>query len=160
MNVSIVERPELRAAVLKVECDGSQVRQAWRQLEGLMEGKSARLNEDYGHVFIPEWQWPTGVKTLWVGVEVPSYDDMPEELERLIIPARTFATLTIKGDRKQMDAAYRFLNEWFQTEKYERDMSDGAFGFEANRLKPINPFHIAADVIDFFDFDIYAPIKL
>ncbi|WP_156043112.1 hypothetical protein [Paenibacillus sp. UNC451MF] len=56
MKVSLVERLELKAAVLKVDRNGSQVRQAWMRVEGMMEGKTSRLSGDYGHVFIPEWQ--------------------------------------------------------------------------------------------------------
>jgi hypothetical protein len=48
---------------------------------------------------------------------------------------------------------------WFEQGPYERDVRDGSFGYEMNRLQPVNPFEIPADDIDYFDDDIYAPIK-
>lgn len=80
-------------------------------------------------------------------------------METITIPGRKFAKITVKGNRERLDETYAFLTDWFRTEGYERDMNEGSYGYEANRLKPINPFLVPADEIDEFDFDIYAPIK-
>ncbi|ULL18043.1 AraC family transcriptional regulator [Paenibacillus sp. H1-7] len=159
MEVSIIELPQLKAVVNKVERNGTIVREAWKRVEAFMDGHAGRANEDYGLVFIPEWQWADGVKQLWVGLQVNDFPELTSDMEELTLPARTYAKLTVCGDRGHMDAAYRYLWDWFKNEGVERDCSEGSYGFEANRLKPVNPFHIPADVIDHFEFDIYAPIK-
>lgn len=132
---------------------------AWQRLQELLKGHPAVCNDEYGHVIVPEWQWPTEVTTLWTGVEVSSFDDLPDGLETIAIPGRRFAKISVKGNRERLDETYAYLSDWFRTEGYERDKNEGSYGYEANRLKPTNPFLVPADEIDDFDFDIYAPIQ-
>jgi predicted transcriptional regulator YdeE len=159
MQVSIVEKPSMKVAAIRSECSGKAVRKAWQSVQELLKGHSAVCNDEFGHVIIPEWQWQTTVTMLWTGVEVSSFDDLPDGLETMTIPGRKYARITVIGNRERLDATYAYLTEWFRTEGYERDMNEGSYGFEANRLKPNNPFLAPADEIDEFDFDIYAPIK-
>lgn len=51
------------------------------------------------------------------------------------------------------------MNEWFENNDYERDYSPSVYSFEANSLELVNPFDIPADQINYFDFEIFAPIK-
>ena len=156
MKVTIKERDEFKAVVLKAKMGGQDVRRAWKE----MQSKDFKwINHELGYVFIPEWQWSTGVKDLWVGVEVNSFTQEHEEFEQFSLPKRKYATIKVKGDRKQLDQTYLYLDEWFKESEYERDYSQGSYGFEANQLNPINPFDIPADEINYFDFEIYAPIK-
>ncbi|MCA0756847.1 effector binding domain-containing protein [Paenibacillus sp. N4] len=159
MKVEIVVRPEMKAAVLRVPRDGSRVRQAWKEVEELLSGHPAVDDGENGFVFIPEWQWATEVTTLWVGMKVNTFESLPEGLETIEIPAKRFAKVTVRGDRSRMDETYGNLFDWFSNGPYERDVSEGSYGYEMNRLRPVNPFDIPADEIDYFDFDIYAPIK-
>ncbi|WP_409340836.1 GyrI-like domain-containing protein [Paenibacillus sp. MBLB4367] len=159
MNVTIVHKPEVRAVVLRTNQNGRDVRQAWKEIQELLSERQAELDGEHGYVFVPEWQWATGVHTLWVGTQIGSFEELPEGIETLTLPAKKYAKITVRGDRGEMDAVYRHLDEWFKNGEHERDMAEGSYSFEANRLHPVNPFLIPADVIDFFDFDIYAPIK-
>lgn len=159
MNVEIVERPEMKAAVLRIPRDGHLVRDAWKKVSALLNGHPAVADRDHGYVFIPEWQWATEVTTLWVGMAVHHFDALPDGLETVTIPAKRFAKLTVRGDRSHMEESYRFLFDWFGKGPYERDVREGSYGYEANRLYPVNPFEISADAINSFDYDIYVPIK-
>lgn len=159
MKVEIVERPEMRAAVLQIPRDGNRVRQAWKEVAGLLDDHPVVADRQNGFVFIPEWQWATEVTTLWVGMEVSSFESLPDGLGRVTIPQKRFAKISVKGNRDVMNATYGFLFDWFHTGPYERDVTEGSLGYERNSLHPINPFEIAADEIDYFDFDIFAPIK-
>lgn len=158
-EIVVVERPEMKAIVLRTVQSRRDVRQAWREIENTVADHPDRLNADEGLVFIPEWQWATRVETLWVGVEVHSLDRVPEGLETITIPARRYAKTTMRGDEAEMHRTYDAVWKWFEREGLERDVTEGSFGFEANRLSPVNPFHIPAEEIKFFDYDIYAPIK-
>ncbi|MCI3921259.1 VOC family protein [Paenibacillus sp. TRM 82003] len=158
MKVDIVERPELKAAVLEIPRNGSRVREAWKEVAALLEGHPAVADREHGYVFIPEWQWATEVTTLWVGMAVHKFEGLPEGLQRVTIPAKRFAKTTVQGDRSHMTDIYGKLFEWFRDGPYERDVALGSLGYEANRLFPTNPFDIPADEIDAFDYDIYAPI--
>lgn len=159
MRVSIIEKPSLKAVVIRTIRNGSKVREAWQTIQKLMKNNPSVSNDEYGLVLIPEWQWPTEVTTLWTGIEVSDFDRIPDGLETITIPARRFACITVKGDRAHMEETYAYLWEWFKSEGYKRDLNEGSYGYEANRLKPVNPFHIPANEIDWFDYDIYAPIK-
>lgn len=158
MNVEIVERPAIKAAVLRVPRDGKLVREAWAKVTAWLDGHPAVAERQHGYVFIPEWQWATEVTTLWVGMAVHHFGGLPAELEAITIPAKRFAKMTVQGDRTRMEAAYDALFRWFAEGTYARDTREGSFGFEMNRLNPMNPFDIPADEIDSFDFDIFAPI--
>ncbi|WP_435925589.1 effector binding domain-containing protein [Paenibacillus sp. DYY-L-2] len=159
MNVEIVERPEIKAAVLRIPRDGSLVREAWAKVAERLDGHPAVADKEHGYVFIPEWQWATEVTELWVGMLVEQFEGLPEELETLTIPAKKFAKLTVRGERKHMEDAYGYLFGWFEQGPFQRDVGHGSFGFEMNRLAPVNPFEIPADKIDFFDYDIFAPLE-
>lgn len=159
MNISLVSRPEMLIAVRQAACNGHDVRRAWKEVEALAGNHRNRLNPNYGHVLIPEWQWAEGVQTLWVGVEMECEEDLPEGLEMMSIPARYYAKATVKGDRIHMERMHVALHAWLERQGYERDDSEGAYRFEANRLEPINPFELDADQIKIFDYDIYTPIK-
>jgi len=157
--VEIVTRPEWKAAAIRVPRDGARVREAWKELESRLGGHPAVREREFGYVFIPEWQWATEVTTLWVGVAVESFEGLPSGLETLTIPARQYAATRVLGDAAMMHEAYAGLAEWFRNGPYERDVDEGTLGYERNALTPVNPFHIPANVIDTFDYEIYAPIK-
>jgi len=159
MEIKIVQRSELKALTIKVACNGHEVRKGWHALQKKLDGQTVK-DLSHGYVFVPEWQWKTGVNELWVGVELESYKHIPEGTVQLILPARTYACVTVKGDRKTMYATYDDLNQWIRDNGYERDTSEGSYSIEANPLTPVNPFDIPADVIEQFDFVIYAPIKM
>jgi predicted transcriptional regulator YdeE len=159
MNVEIVERPEMKAVVVRIPRDGKRVREAWKEISALLDGHPAVADRENGFVFIPEWQWATEVTDLWVGLPVKRFENLPTQLEMITIPAKRFAMVKVKGDRLHVDAMYSGLFEWFTQSEYERDVQVGSFGYEMNSLHPVNPFEIPADVIDHFDFEIYAPIK-
>lgn len=159
-EIVVIERPEMKAIVLRTIANQRDVRQAWKEIENVVGDHPDKLNPYEGLVFIPEWQWAKNVETLWVGVEVSSLNHVPVGFETITIPSRKYAKTTVRGDRAQMDRTYDSLWKWFEREGYERDMTEGSYGYETNRLSPVNPFHVPAEVINHFDFDIYAPIKL
>ncbi|WP_123041876.1 GyrI-like domain-containing protein [Cohnella candidum] len=159
MSVEIVERPTLLAAVIQVPRDGAKVREAWKQVEVLLADHPAVADRENGLVFIPEWQWKTGVETLWVGVEIRDAEGLPQGLQTVSLPARTYARIRVRGDKQRMWETYEELSAWFRSGPYERDTEEGSLGFESNPLHPVNPFDIPADEINDFHFDIYAPIK-
>lgn len=158
MYVDIIEMPELKAAVLEIPRDGGEVRKAWKKVSELLGGHSAVQDPDNGYVFIPEWQWATEVTTLWVGMLVSGFEGLPDGLAQVTIPAKRFARLRVKGDRKQMEQCYGYLFEWFDKSPHRRDVREGSLGFEKNALHPVNPFDIPADEINEFDFYIHAPL--
>lgn len=158
MNVEIVERPEIMAAVIRIPRNGQLVREAWAQAATWLQDNQAVADREHGYVFIPEWQWATEVTTLWVGVPVNHTEGLPAGLVTIKLPARRYAKLTVQGDRAHMEEAYSHLFDWFEQGPFVRDTQEGSYGFETNRLHPVNPFDIPADEINAFDYDIYAPI--
>ncbi|SFJ48879.1 Predicted transcriptional regulator YdeE, contains AraC-type DNA-binding domain [Paenibacillus sp. UNC496MF] len=159
MRVRIVERPAMHAAVIRSELGGEGTRRAWRGVQELLNGHPAVANAEYGLVFIPEWQWADGVRELWTGVEITDPGVLPDGVETISIPPRKYAKLTIRGNSGAMEDGYAFLAKWFERTGIARDTDEGSFGFEANRLKPVDPFAISRSEIAWFDYDIYAPIK-
>ncbi|XEC97703.1 effector binding domain-containing protein [Paenibacillus tarimensis] len=161
MEVTIVTKPAIKALVLKTLMSKRDVRAAWKEVQQFVQDKNIDwVNRDLGYVFVPEWQWASRVEDLWVGVEVKSFQpEARDEFELMTIPERQYARIRVYGDKEQMDRTYNYLGDWFDGSKYERDYSHESFSFEANRLHPINPFEIPADEINFFDFEIFAPIK-
>ena len=59
----------------------------------------------------------TSTQDFYVGVPV---DNVPEDLDSLIIPRQTWAVFTIKGEWEAVDEAWtRIYTEWFPSSKYE-----------------------------------------
>ncbi|MBB6732380.1 effector binding domain-containing protein [Cohnella zeiphila] len=156
--VEEVELPEWKAAVIRSECNGYGTREAWAKIREQLSGSPVYENAEEGFVFVPEWQWRTAVRELWTGVKVDSFDGLPDGVERWTVPGGRYARVTVRGGRDRIDAAYGILDDWFAVTGHIRNTEEGSFGFDANRLKPIHPFDVPADEIDWFDYDIYVPI--
>ncbi|WP_028545321.1 GyrI-like domain-containing protein [Paenibacillus taiwanensis] len=160
MEPIIVERQELKLIVLHAEQSGVDVRRAWSEIQQQLEIHEVNwVNRSMGYVIVPEWQWASGVKELWVGVETHSFEHIPERLDTKIIPAGMYMKVRCTGDRNHMMSIYASIDRWIREHEYERLSGHGSYSVEANRLQPVNPFHIPADVIEQFDYDIYVPVK-
>lgn len=159
-EVAVITKPEMKAIALRTNQNGRGVRSAWKEVQQIIQNHNITwTNYDIGYVFVPEWQWSTTVIDLWVGVEVESFPSEDVGFERFTFPQRKYATIKVAGDRQQMEKSYQFLDRWFKESGYERDYSKETYSLEANKLRPINPFDIPADQINYFDYVIYAPIK-
>lgn len=161
MFVTRVERAQFSLLVVKVACSGEAVRQGWKELYQRLDPDSMqRLTAaSYGYVLVPEWQWESGVRDLWVGIKAWPEMTAPEGTAVIDIPERQYAKIRVHGDRRKMEEAYEELNRWFMQSELERDTSISSYSIEANALFPVNPFDIPAHVISYFQYDIYAPIK-
>lgn len=157
MEVYVLERAEMKTIAIKVGDGGAEVRKGWHLLQKKLEGRSWN-NRNIGYVFIPEWQWASGVKELYVGVELDT-DMVPRGAEKFVVPTKLYATIKVHGDKKHMEESYAFLNEWIKANGYEKDISKGSYSVEANPLKPVNPFDIPADEVKEYEYTIYAPVK-
>jgi predicted transcriptional regulator YdeE len=160
MDVAVITKPAMKVIALKTLRNGRDVRSAWKEGQEIIKERNFEwINREIGYVLVPEWQWSTSVEDLWVGVEVEDFISEHEGFDQFKLPERKYAAIKVAGDRGQMEKTYRYLDKWFKENGYERDYSQGVYSIEANKLKPINPFDIPADEINYFDFEIYAPIR-
>jgi predicted transcriptional regulator YdeE len=168
MEASVVAKEKLLLAVLKTEGSvadyglGKDVRRAWKELQHKLEHSSSLLsNSSIGYVVYPQWNTGATDEThsLWVGVQVNSFEGLPEGVEQLAIPGRRYAAAACTGDSQHMFNLYGELRDWAGSNGYVLDTDEGAWTVEANRLQPVNPFEIPADQINAFDFDILYAIK-
>lgn len=80
-----------------------------------------RVNADHLGIFVdpPNYDYRTD-KFKWIaGVEVSSFNDIPEGMESITIPANTYACTTYRGTRDQAYLTYDFLYQWVEESEYE-----------------------------------------
>ncbi|WP_245805905.1 GyrI-like domain-containing protein [Bacillus alkalicellulosilyticus] len=137
------------------------MRSAWEKLQNIIERENiVTINKHIGYVIRPSWSQITDNRfDLWIGVEVDKVYENSEEIDCLVIPSRSYACITCKGDIEQIQASYEYLLEWMEKEECLMDHSLGAYSIEPNRIYPVNPFEQTSVPIEQFDFDILCPIK-
>ncbi|MBD0382285.1 GyrI-like domain-containing protein [Paenibacillus sedimenti] len=164
MIVIVKQLPAFKAAVLPAIAEfnvmGREVRKAWHQVDKAMPAHHPnRANAHSGIVFIPQWEARVeGKPVLYAGVEINTLEDVPNYLEVIEIPVRTYATIRVQGDREHMWSTYRQLDEWIaNSAEYRLADDQGSLGFEVNDLQ-VNPFDIPWDTINEFNYEIHKAI--
>ena len=75
----------------------------------------------------------------WAAVEVPDFNDIPEEMEGLIIPAELYAVFIHKGDQIEAHKTYHSIFvEWLPNSEYTVD-DRPHFAIMGNKYKKNDP---------------------
>jgi DNA gyrase inhibitor GyrI len=120
--------------------------------ERLLPGTSA-------YVFIPQEQWSRKVETLWVGLAVREFGDVPEGLEALEVSGGLCASTQVHGNEAHMWSVYDAMFEWLkQSPDYELDTREGVLGLETVPLA-INSLTVPYAEIEIFDFTMLYPVR-
>ena len=65
---------------------------------------------------------PTHTFEKWAAIEVSDFNEIPSNMETLIIPTGTYAVFIHKGPATEADKTYRFIfTEWFPNSEYNVD---------------------------------------
>ncbi|MEF3306363.1 GyrI-like domain-containing protein [Paenibacillus sp. GYB003] len=161
INVEIVTVPPLRVLAVRTSTssDKGGTRAAWRKLtEAIPQDDSRWSDTGTGYVMIPQREWGTKVESLWVGLRVLEAGAVPEGIELLELPESLCAKLRVYGDEAHMNEVYGAMFGWLRTNG-EYELDPDAYGVEANRLEPVNPFTIPYESVSVFDFDMLYPIR-
>ncbi|WP_025676709.1 GyrI-like domain-containing protein [Paenibacillus massiliensis] len=165
-DVEIKKLEGFKAAVLTVEAPfaklGHEVRRQWKRIEAMLPDEHPlRLDAEIGYVFSPQWNTDEGDGTMKikVGVKVSHDTSLPDAVELLEVPTREYVILRFEGDRERLNTIYQDLFAWIDGSGYKAISEEGVYWIEANRLQPVNPFDIAPEEIDSFDYDICIAVE-
>jgi len=141
--------------------DKSGTRVAWSTLTAQVSLKDARLTDGpSAYVFIPQKQWSKQVDTLWVGLAVREFGDVPEGIETLEVGGGLCASARVYGDEAHMWRVYDAMFAWLeQSPDYELDRREGVLGMETVPLEPLNALTIPYTEIEIFDFTMLYPVR-
>jgi len=65
---------------------------------------------------------PTTAFQKWAAVEVSAFDQIPENMETLVLPSGLYAVFLYQGDPREFAPAFRFIfGEWIPNSEYELD---------------------------------------
>jgi hypothetical protein len=139
--------------------DKSGTRVAWSKLTEQLPLDDARLlSGPTAYVFIPQEQWGKEVDTLWVGLAVSEFGDVPDGLETLETSGGLCASARVFGDENHMWSVYEAMFGWLeQSQEYELDA--GALGMETVPLEPVNALTIPYPDIEIFNFTMLYPVR-
>ncbi|WP_169086433.1 GyrI-like domain-containing protein [Paenibacillus sp. PL91] len=159
--VELVEVAPFKALAVRTGMtpDKSGTRVAWSKLTELLPLDDTRLAAGRSaYVFIPQEQWGKEVDTLWVGLAVSDFGDVPDGVEKLEVSGGLCASARVHGDEKQMWRVYETMFSWLeQSQDYELDT--GVLGMETVPLEPINALTIPYADIETFDFTMLYPVR-
>ncbi|HYG57279.1 MAG TPA: GyrI-like domain-containing protein, partial [Symbiobacteriaceae bacterium] len=152
--------PELKLVAIKVVGRRSELSQlvppAWVDLVGRMDHIAHKVNPELFYGVFPESDQlndgENGVYTYWVGTEVSQFADLPAGMTALTLPARTYATATVRGGAGEIERTYIDLFHSIREQGLATDPA--AYGFERydSRRQRVTPPY------ERFDYDIFKPL--
>ena len=159
--VELVEVAPFKALAVRTGMtpDKSGTRVAWSKLTECVPLDDARLAAG-PYVFIPQQQWDKEVDTLWVGLTVHEFGDVPDGIETLEVRGGLCASARVCGDEAHMWRVYETMFSWLEhSQQYELDKRDGVLGMETVSLEPVNALTIPYAAIQTFDFTMLYPVR-
>ncbi|WP_262682714.1 GyrI-like domain-containing protein [Paenibacillus baimaensis] len=141
--------------------DKSGTRVAWSKLTAQVPLDDTRLTlGPSAYVFIPQEQWGGKVDTLWVGLAVAEFGNVPDGIEALEVIGGLCASARVHGDEAHMWRVYEAMFAWLeQSPDYELDKRQGVLGMETVPLEPLNALTIPYESIKTFDFTMLYPVR-
>ncbi|KRE49657.1 GyrI-like domain-containing protein [Paenibacillus sp. Soil522] len=161
--VELVEVAPFKALAVRTGMtpDKSGTRLAWSKLTEHVPLDDARLAAGpSAYVFIPQQQWDKEVDTLWVGLMVREFGNIPDGVEALEINGGLCVSARVHGDEAHMWRVYETMFSWLeQLLEYELDKRDGVLGMETVPLEPLNALTIPFTAIETFDFTMLYRVR-
>jgi predicted transcriptional regulator YdeE len=154
MDVTLESLGELRLVGIPVSGSreelGERVPRAWTELLARLPGVPNRGDP---HVYYGA-SAPVGEDryTYWVSAPVTAAGQVAAGLTTLVIPARTYAVATVRGDAEQITAVYLALGRWIASSG--RRPAPDALGlerFDDRRQPPAPPYAR-------YDYDVLRPL--
>lgn len=141
--------------------DKSGTRVAWSKLTAQVPLDDTRLTDwPSAYVFIPQEQWSKKVDTLWVGLAVREFGDVPDGIETLEVSGGLCVSARVYGNEAHMWRVYEAIFAWLeQSPDYEIDRRHGVLGMETVPLEPLNALTIPYSEIETFNFKMLYPIR-
>ncbi|NOU90544.1 hypothetical protein GC102_33120 [Paenibacillus sp. LMG 31460] len=161
--VELIEVAPFKALAIRTGMtpDKSGTRVAWSNLTAQVPLMDARLTDGpSAYVFIPQDQWSKQVDTLWVGLAVSEFGDVPDGIESLVVRGGLCASARVYGNEAHMWRVYDAMFAWLEeSPEYELDRREGVFGMETVPLEPLNALTIPYAEIETFDFTMLYPVR-
>ncbi|REE78675.1 GyrI-like small molecule binding protein [Paenibacillus taihuensis] len=141
--------------------DKSGTRAAWSQLTAQVPLNDERLTDSpSAYVFIPQEQWSGEVDTLWVGLAVHEFGDVPDGIEKLEMGGGLCVSAQVNGDEAHMWRVYEAIFGWLdQSPDYEIDSSEGVLGMETVPFEPLNALTVPYSELQTFHFTMLYPVR-
>ncbi|SDD18455.1 GyrI-like small molecule binding domain-containing protein [Paenibacillus sp. UNCCL117] len=162
--IELVELAPFKVLAVRTEMtpDKNGTRVAWSTLTAQISPKedSRLTDEPSAYVFIPQEQWSKQVDTLWVGLAVREFGEVPDGVETLEVRGGLYASARVYGNEAHMWRVYEAMFAWLeQSPDYELDRSEGVLGMETVPLEPLNSLTIPYTEIETFDFTMLYPVR-
>lgn len=163
VTVKLVEMEPFKALAVRTGMtpDKSGTRVAWSKLTAEVPLDDERLKAGpAAYVFIPQEQWGKEVDTLWVGMAVREFGEVPDGVETLEVRGGLCASARVHGDEAHMWRVYETMFAWLeQSPDYELDKREDVLGMETVPLEPLNALTIPYEAIETFDFTMFYPVR-
>ncbi|WP_437585831.1 GyrI-like domain-containing protein [Sorangium sp. So ce1000] len=160
MNVSVVTRGELRLVGIKVVGRRSELSHrvplAWLELVDRLESVPHRVERSVLYGAFPESDHRRasndGVYTYWVCTEVSTSGALPEGMQPLVIPARTYAIARVEGTAEAIEATYLGLSRWIEAQGKRADAWAWCLERYDERRQRVTPPY------ERFDYEVWKPL--
>lgn len=163
IGIELVEVAPFKALAVRTGMtpDKSGTRVAWSKLAAQVSLYDARLTDGpAAYVFIPQEQWSKEVETLWVGLAVREFGDVPDGIETLEVSGGLCVSARVYGNEAHMWRVYDAIFAWLeQSPDYEIDRREGVLGMETVPLEPLNALTISYSEIETFNFTMLYPVR-
>ena len=162
-SIQVVDIAPFKALAVRTAMtpDKSGTRAAWSKLSEKVSLDDARITDEPSvFVIIPQDQWGNKVDTLWVGIAVREFGDIPEGVEALELPGGACACARVSGDEAHMWRVYDEMFGWLdRSPEYELDRQPGVLGMETVPFEPFNSLTVPYSELETFHFTMLYPVR-
>ncbi|WP_437730431.1 GyrI-like domain-containing protein [Sorangium sp. So ce1335] len=161
MMVSVVTRGEIRLAGIKVVGRRSELSHrvplAWIELVDRLDSVPHLVDRRVFHGAFPESDHQRagndGVYTYWACAEVSEGGALPEGLQPLVLPARTYAVARVEGTAEAIEATYVGLARWVEAQGRRVDAQASCLERYDERRQKVTPPY------ERFDYEVWKPLE-
>lgn len=126
-NIRLVEKPQFKAAAVKVSCTSSEfsteIPKAFVELDRLLNGTSGFDNRVRLGIFmgLPEnADFNADKLDYFACSECTEQSELPEGMEHVTIPAFNYAVIRHKGPISKINDAFESLHGWLDEQGYQK----------------------------------------
>ncbi|MGM0847020.1 MAG: GyrI-like domain-containing protein [Bacillota bacterium] len=119
-----VEMGQFKIVGFRVLCPGDQyIKEIERASYLLEKGMSEIKHIETPHLQVGAFQVEESTEEedgYWIGMKVSEYEDVPENMDTLTIPAQAYAVLHYQGSNGEIRQAYKELHTWIEANGLKR----------------------------------------
>ncbi|WP_096190665.1 GyrI-like domain-containing protein [Evansella halocellulosilytica] len=151
-QISVKELTELKLVGIRVVCEGEKYIEEIPKAAKLLQKRTNEIQHvlNGGNqigAFVVEESSPEE-DGYWVGVEVSKYEEIPDDMVTLTIPAQKYASILHTGPNDKIKESYELMHRWIAEEGLKRANNSWNLEIYQRGNNPDHPDDVRVQLLD------------